>query len=689
MRKLMAWILVALMALSAFAFAEAPTVPSDAALAVNGTGAVRVGTDLYLVIPNGIRQMLVRVPTGGGDPACVDRGDRFEDLLPYGGGIAYLKTENDSSAIMTFDGASVSSVYGFGTSQASCLSYYGGKMLVLIDGLLHSVEPGTQLCLRLSGSEMRDYVLGNGVAYFLSVGDSMEYTAQLESGEKVSTQAGCVYSLDLNSGETTLLLKSGGRDLAISGDMLYFHNLADAYAVRTATSAELKGRVHGLDVQQRNLTDECTEPDSGFWAFDRGLVVWYGGALNIETEAGNLALYSPEANATVASDGENLYAWEPIKGALTEVQLNGTQTAIYSGDLTQARDLTLTVPAATPDPSASADPSATIESDLNPDSTSGWFQSYMDNQGSSSSGSGSSSAQVRATPIGTTPTPAPVVVPVNNTGSGSGSSSSGSGSSSSGSSKSSGGTKSSGSTYSVSMSYVKITGGSVNVRSGPGTGYSVITSVSNGTVLKATGKASKDTGGSTWYQVSNGGSTGWVSAGYAKKTSVSSSSSSSAAKSGSTASGSASSASGTLYTTGSVNVRSGAGLSYKSNGTLKSGTAFKVTKKQKDTRGVLWYKGSGGGKSGWVSSAYLSAKKSSSGSSSSSGGGSSSKIVTTGKLTIRSKPNKTSKALGYVGSGKTVSYLNNKSKDSRGVVWYFISYKGVNGWISSKYSHFK
>ena len=43
----------------------------------------------------------------------------------------------------------------------------------------------------------------------------------------------------------------------------------------------------------------------------------------------------------------------------------------------------------------------------------------------------------------------------------------------------------------------------------------------------------------------------------------------------------------------------------------------------------------------------------------------------------------------YIGSGKTVSYLNNKSTDNRGVVWYFISYKGVNGWISSKYSHFK
>ena len=669
MRKLMIWVLVALMALSGFAFAESESV---AASAVNGSDAVRTTTELFFVIPDGARQMLVRVPLDGGDPVCVDRGDRLEDLMPFSDGVVYLKTESNSSAVMAYSDNSIRTMYAFGTSAASSLSYYNGRFLVLIDGLLHSIEPSTQLCLRLSGTAMLDYVLNGGNAYFLSAGDRMEYTATLENGEAVSTQAGCVYSLDLNSGETSLLLKSGGRDLKISDYNLYFHYLADAYAVRTSDSAQLMGRVYSMDVQMHTLEGECTEPDNGFWPLDRGLVVWYDGALNIETEAGTLALYSPENGATVVSDGSNVYAWESGKQTLTQVQSNGTQTVLYTGDLSQATDLSLIVPVYTPEPQAENN-----DSDLDPNGNASWFNEFMDNNktgsssSSSSGSSGGSSWSAQPTPIGNTPTPAPDANIWNGGNGGSGAS---------GSSGSSGGTTSSGS-YSVSISYVKITGGSVNVRSGAGTGYSVKTSVSKGTVLQCTGKAAKDSGGNTWYQVKHGGVTGWVSAGYAKKTD----------KPSSSYTGPEVSMSGksVVITGETVNVRAKPNLNGSDLGVVKKGTTLTFKgKKSTDSRGVAWYKVSYNGKTGWVSSKFSKV----SGSSSSSSGGSSSsgsKVVTTGKVTIRKSANKNSDAVGYMDSGKTAKYLGEKKKDSRGVVWYKISYNGTTGWVSSRYSNLK
>ena len=145
MRKVITWLLIALMALQCVAFAE--TSANTAATAVNGGDMVRTATDIYMAIPAGEREMLVRIPLAGGDPICVDRADHFEDLMPYAGGVAYLKTTDGSSAIMNCVGNNTSTIYGFGANTASSLSSYGGKLLVLTDGLLHSIEPGTQLCL--------------------------------------------------------------------------------------------------------------------------------------------------------------------------------------------------------------------------------------------------------------------------------------------------------------------------------------------------------------------------------------------------------------------------------------------------------------------------------------------------------------------------------------------------------------
>lgn len=689
MRKVITWLLIALMALQCVAFAE--NSANTAATAVNGGDMVRTTTDIYMAIPAGEREMLVRIPLAGGDPICVDRADHFEDLMPYAGGVAYLKTTDGSSAIMNCVGNNVSTIYGFGANTASGLSSYGGKLLVLTDGLLHSIEPGTQLCLKLSGAQMLDYVLGEGCAYFLSGGDRMEYTAQLEGDTTATKQAGCIYRLDLNSGETTLMLKSGGEDLKISAHNLYFHNLADAYAVRSQDSADLLGRVYSMDVQLKTIKGECTEPDSGFWPLDKGLAVWYNGVVNMETEAGTLALYTPEAGAVVVSDGSSLYFWESGKQTLTQVASNGDVTVIYTGDLAAAMDASLIVP----DPTATIEPTAEPVSDTDNSGNAAWFEQFMENKqlasgGSSSSSSSSNASWPQATPIGVTPTPIPAATRAPSLGStgstttdSSSSSSSSSGSSSSSSSGSSSGNQSTGNTYSISYNYVKVTGGTVNIRSKAGLNGSVLTSVNKGAIISCLGVASKDSSGMTWYKVKANGKTGWISSRYATKSSAPTTdySGPEVGMSGSYVKASS----------GSVTLRSKPNKNSSALGTISKGTTVTfLNKASTDSRGVVWFKVKHNGKTGWVSSKYTKVTDSA-GSGTTAGGGSSStsgsKVkVVGGDVTIRSKADKTSGKLGYIKSGNTATYLGKSSVDSRGIRWYYIEYKGTKGWVSSMYS---
>jgi len=688
MRKVITWLLIALMALQCAAFAENS---GTAVAAVNSGDMVRTTTDIYMAIPAGEREMLVRIPLAGGDPICVDRADHFEDLMPYAGGVAYLKTTEGSSAIMNCVGNNVSTLYGFGANTASSLSSYGGKLLVLTDGLLHSIEPGTQLCLKLSGAQMLDYVLGEGCAYFLSGGDRMEYTAQLEGDTTATKQAGCIYRLDLNSGETTLLLKSGGEHLKISGYNLYFHNLADAYAVRSQDAAELLGRVYSMDVQLKTLEGECTEPDNGFWPLDKGLAVWYNGVVSMETEAGTLALYTPESDAVVVSDGSSLYFWESGKQTLTQVASNGDITVIYTGDLAAAMDASLIVP----DPTATVEPSAEPTSDTDNSGNAAWFEQFMENKQLASGGSSSGGAAApKATPIGVTPTPIPAATRApslgsigtgtadsGNTGSSSGSSSSGS-SGSSGSS-SSAGNQSTGNTFSVNYSYVKVTGGTVNIRSKAGLNGSVLTSVNKGAIISCLGVASKDSSGMTWYKVKANGQTGWISGRYATKSSAPTPdySGPEVGMSGSYVKASS----------GSVTLRAKPNKDSAALDAMPKGTtATFLNKASTDSRGVVWFKVKYNGQTGWVSSKYTKVTDSA-GSGTTSGGGSSStsgsKVkVVGGSVTIRAKADKTSSKLGFIKEGNSATYLGKSSVDSRGIRWYYIEYKGTKGWVSSMYS---
>ena len=132
----------------------------------------------------------------------------------------------------------------------------------------------------------------------------------------------------------------------------------------------------------------------------------------------------------------------------------------------------------------------------------------------------------------------------------------------------------------------------MNLRSGAGRGYSVIRTIPEGASLSYDATA-KDERGVVWYHVTYKKRTGWVSSVYAKKGG---------------SSGSSSGSGNRLRTTGSVNLRTGAGLDYNDLCSIPKGTTLTYDETRTDGRGVVWYHVSYNGKSGWVSSKYAKKK---------------------------------------------------------------------------------
>ncbi len=114
----------------------------------------------------------------------------------------------------------------------------------------------------------------------------------------------------------------------------------------------------------------------------------------------------------------------------------------------------------------------------------------------------------------------------------------------------------------------------LNVRTGPGTGYSIIGLMPAGSVYCAIEKSSN------WWKIQYDSRTGWVSGGYC-----------------STLPGQT----GVKVTTTPLNVRGGPGTGYAILGTVNSGQVFWWS-----TTSSGWYKVNWNGRTGWMSGLYLS-----------------------------------------------------------------------------------
>ena len=214
--------------------------------------------------------------------------------------------------------------------------------------------------------------------------------------------------------------------------------------------------------------------------------------------------------------------------------------------------------------------------------------------------------------------------------------------------------------------------GALNVRSGAGTSYSVIGSLSNGAKVEIV-----ETSGS-WYKIKYGSGYGYVSKDYVTVSSTSNSDSSSSSNNNTSTT---TTQSGTVKVNGALNVRSGAGTSYSVIGSLNNGAKVEIV----ETSGS-WYKIKYGSGYGYVSKDYVTVSSTSNSNSNSSSNNNTSTTTTqsgtvkvNGALNVRSGAGTSYSVIGSLSNGTQVEIVETSGS------WYKIKYGSGYGYVSKDY----
>ncbi|MFV5318749.1 SH3 domain-containing protein [Priestia megaterium] len=193
-----------------------------------------------------------------------------------------------------------------------------------------------------------------------------------------------------------------------------------------------------------------------------------------------------------------------------------------------------------------------------------------------------------------------------------------------------------------------VTASTLNVRSGAGTNYASIGSVTKGQKLSVVNK------NGSWYKINYNGRTGYVSSDYVQ--------------SSGTTTPPAESITYTV-TASTLNVRSGAGTNYASIGSVTKGQKLSVVSKSGS-----WYKINYNGRTGYVSSDYVQSSGTTTPPAESI-----TYTVTASTLNVRSGAGTNYASIGSVTKGQKLSVVSKSGS------WYKINYNGRTGYVSSDY----
>ena len=186
------------------------------------------------------------------------------------------------------------------------------------------------------------------------------------------------------------------------------------------------------------------------------------------------------------------------------------------------------------------------------------------------------------------------------------------------------------------------------VRSGPGRGYTKLTTLEEGESCEFLGSTSTDERGVIWYRVRCGDVDGWVSSRY------------------------------TVLVGSTGDWSDGWG----DDGGYWEG---EDTRYVRATGGVVNAQYYSYGEV-WVSAVYSELTYTRTEASVDDEAGTYGRYIqATGRLNVRSGPGLGYDDKGTLLSGSTATYLGEYSTDERGVTWYKISYNGGSGWVSSRY----
>ncbi len=209
----------------------------------------------------------------------------------------------------------------------------------------------------------------------------------------------------------------------------------------------------------------------------------------------------------------------------------------------------------------------------------------------------------------------------------------------------------------------KVDADELRVRSGPGTSYSIVGFLTDGTAVTITER--KTVGNMEWGKISNG----WISLDYVKLDADNS-------DSGSTTTPpevKPEVLTGTVKVQDSLRVRTGPGTSYEVAGFLKAGEKVTITE-QKTVGNTVW----GKIESGWISMDYVELDA---GEPEPTPPEPVIKTITADCLRVRSKASIDSAIVGYLYYGAKVEILET-AKDSDGDLWG----RTATGWIFMKYT---
>ena len=221
-------------------------------------------------------------------------------------------------------------------------------------------------------------------------------------------------------------------------------------------------------------------------------------------------------------------------------------------------------------------------------------------------------------------------------------------------------------TETVQTGTVKVSN-ALNVRSGAGTSYSVLGSLSNGAKVEIVG-----TSGS-WYKIKYGSGYGYVSKDYITVTSSNDTTTKPETTPPSTGT---TVQTGTVKVSNSLNVRSGAGTSYSVLGSLSNGAKVEIV----ETSGT-WYKIKYGSGYGYVSKDYITVS-SSNNTTTSPGTNTTSKtgvVNVTSSLNVRSGAGTNYSSIGSLNKNAIVEVVDTVNS------WYKIKYGSGYGYVSKDY----
>jgi predicted NUDIX family NTP pyrophosphohydrolase len=273
-----------------------------------GTGAAKLGDSLFFSVGEGETVALVRVAAG--KPMLAARAEDLGPVLTHGGSLYYLEKKDGAWTLVRRGEATMpETVYAFAAgAEVGRLCECGEDLFVLVDGQLHVVYPSQKLCLRLASAKMREYAVDGEYAYFISDADVVSYELPTGSGI-AAADAGCLYRLNLSTGNTSLIMKAGVEDLSYRAGKLYFHNLSDAYL---SGEGAVAGKLYSFDLSTETLAQAQSDYDWAYFVTDAGLIVYRAdGVLLTGADGQETSVCAPGPRAEVWYSDGTILVYDP------------------------------------------------------------------------------------------------------------------------------------------------------------------------------------------------------------------------------------------------------------------------------------------------------------------------------------------------------------------------------------------